>query len=93
MVAIRRTQAWVIRLLAACTRDEQSAISHYRATTGKAHALYRHGQLTHAEVTRITADALERLAHAAGGSPPLDRYLDRQMRHLEEFAAGGGTAA
>lgn len=92
MVAIRRTPPWVIRLLAACTRDEQSAISHYRATTGKAHAAYRRGELAHAEITKITADALERLAHAAGGSPPLDRYLDRQRQHLEAFAAGGTAA-
>lgn len=93
MVATKPTPGWVVWLLKHCSADEQSALNHYRATVGRAHAFHRRGELTHAEVTKIAADALEQLADAAGGSPQLDQYLDKQRQHLEQFVTDGTAAA
>lgn len=92
MVKTRPTPPWVIRLLRHCSAAEQFALSSYRSEVGKAHSAHSRGLLDHAGVTRIWIDALNQLADAAQGSPPLDGYLKRQLQHLENWAAEGAAA-
>lgn len=83
---------WVIRLLQHCTAGEQFALSRYRSDLGRAHWLHTRGHRTHDQVTRAWTDALNQLADAAEGSPPLDEYVQRQLRHLEQWASDGRGA-
>lgn len=85
----RPSPDWVLRLLKQLTPDEQAALREYRLTLGKNHARHARQQLTHAQLTRIWAGALDKLADASQGGDPLARYLARQLEHLENWAAGG----
>lgn len=86
MVATRPTPGWVTRLRRHCNPDERLALDAYRNNVARAHTRHRKAQLDHTQVVRIWADALDKLADQAQGTPQLTAYREGQRKHLETFA-------